>query len=184
VSGTVNVGNLPTTQGVSGTVNVGNFPDVQPVSLSIASSSPLPIRDVDNPAHHAKVTYSSCKVAEFSLTSSCSTSFTVPSGSAMVIETVSINVGDQPGEKSTALINFSTDGATGHLYIPLTYIFTSSGVDYYSATLPVRVYADPGTTVTLVGALDGSTAGGTESFQFTTSGYLVSCGSGAGCPLP
>jgi hypothetical protein len=60
VQGTVNVGNLPAAQQVSGTVSVDNFPATQAVSISgtptvnanITNTTPLSIRDADNPARH------------------------------------------------------------------------------------------------------------------------------------
>lgn len=42
VSGTVNIGNLPTTQPISGTVSIGNLPSTQPVSGTVTANVTFP----------------------------------------------------------------------------------------------------------------------------------------------
>jgi hypothetical protein len=183
VSGTIGVNNFPATQAVSGTVNVGNFPSAQQVSFSNTGTTPLYIRDVDNPAHTPFLGTLFCLVPAGSV--SCDASFSVPSGSELVIESVSARADLASGERAVVELNVTTNGVTSlFIEIPLTFQITSSGIDTYTANQPVRLYADPGTSPALHAFLSGTSSTGVENFRITVSGYLVSCGSGTGCPLP
>ena len=67
--------------------------------------------------------------------------------------------------------------------LPLQPMATFNGLDFFNGLHLVRLYADPGTTVTVVGERDSG--GGTAGAQGAISGYLVDCGAGTGpCPVP
>ena len=181
VQGTLGVNNFPANQPVSGTVNVGNFPSVQPVSFSNTATSPLHIRDVDNPAHLPFAKISGCTVAAGN--NGCDVNFSVPSSMELVIETVSVNALLNSGEQGNIHILVKTNGVPlGPFNVPLTLELHTSSGDVYGTTQPLRLYADPGTTVGIIGLVNDFT-GGASFDALAVSGYLVSCGSGTGCPL-
>lgn len=100
------------------------------------------------------------------------TSITVPAGHHLIVETLSINVDVNPtGSQIQALVNYTSGGNSVSLFVPLTFSFTqpSNGFDTYVATQAVRLYADPGTTVTL-GTF--TPAGSVGTTFLTLSGYL------------
>lgn len=98
---------------------------------------------------------------------------TVPAGKHLIIETLSINVDVNPaGSDIEALITYTSAGKTVNLFVPLTFSSrnTSNSFDTYIATEAVRLYADPGTSVTL----STSSQTGSQGTTFLTlSGYLI-----------
>lgn len=174
-SGSWNVGinNFPAT------VSVGNFPSSQGVSNT--SAAPLYVRDVDNPAHHPFATSLSCNITP-PASQSCASTFSVPSGVELVIETFSVSAALASGQKGSGFIEVTTGGATVSMAVPLLFTGTFAIFDTYAATQPLRLYADAGSTVQ-VGASQTGFAGGAE-LNFTVSGYTVACGAGTGCPVP
>jgi hypothetical protein len=178
----VNVGNFPSTQAVSGTVNFGNFPSS--LGVSNMSGAPLYVREVDNAAHHPFAaglsTGLTCTVAPGS--GVCNASLSVPSGEELVIETVSIDAFLSPGFKAIGIIAVTTGGTGMACTLPLTFVDTISGFDQWIVTQPLRLYADPGSTVGVSISQNVTGAGGTN--QFEISGYTIACGAGTGCPIP
>ena len=155
VGGTVTVKNLPATQPVSGSVNIGNLPTTQNVGGTVTA---VP----GSPGTPFTVTQSAN--ANF-------TTFSVPSGKHLTIQTLSVQVVVTTGDKFSALFGYRTNGTFGDLLIPLTFTFTSSGNDYYVATLPVDLYADPSSQVTLEASDVGP--GSIAQVILTVSGYLT-----------
>jgi hypothetical protein len=152
VGGTVSVGNLPTVQHVDGTVNVGNLPASQTVSGSVTANPGLP-----GQPYTAEVGGPTPTVS-------------VPSGKHLVVQTVSITADLTTGSTAPFVdLVYTSGGTAADLYVPLTFVYTSSGFDYYEATVPANIYADPGTSLTL-----DLTSTGSFGFKFlTVSGYLV-----------
>ena len=97
-------------------------------------------------------------------------SFTTPAGKHLVIETVSVTVAVTTGNPLFVQMDYTSGGTTGLLYLPIVYSFTGSGYDTYVATVSVRVYADPSSSVALVAYSPTGTVGTTF---LTVSGYLV-----------
>ena len=155
VGGTVNVGNLPATQPVSGSVNIGNLPTTQNVGGTVTAVPGSP---------GTPFTVTSAAAASF-------TQFSVPSGKHLAIQTVSVRVAVTTGDKVNAVFEHRTNGTFGELFVPLTLAFTFGGNDYYVATLPVDVYADPSSTVAFHASDVG--AGTTAQTFLTVSGYLT-----------
>ncbi len=100
-------------------------------------------------------------------------SITVPANKHLTIETLSVQVDVTPsGSQMEALVNYTSGGNSVTLFVPLTFAYTqtSNGFDTYTATQAVRLYADPGTSVTLNTFTPTGSAGTTF---LTLSGYLT-----------
>jgi len=151
---TVNLG-AGSTVGINGSVQVGNV-----------ATSPVFMRDVDNPARQPfqqllclAATASSCSVPS---------SFTVPSGKELVIEYVSGGcvTADASSFVNAAGLHTSVQGAVGFHFFGNLRIGPNSAFDFGQQT---RLYADPNTNVTLAASLIGG--GGVCGMEI--SGYLV-----------
>ena len=97
----------------------------------------------------------------------------VPAGQTLVIETVSLQLDVTPsGSQLEAFVNYTSGGKSVTLFVPLTFAYTqtSNGFDTYTATQAVRLYADPGTSVSLTAF---SPTGSTGTLFITLSGYLI-----------
>src|SRR5215472_1297712 len=127
--------------GVSGTVaatqsgawNVG-ITGTPTVHVGNAATSPVLVRDVDNPARKPFAVNTSCVMAAAS--NNCNAQFSVPAGSELVIENVSVSAAVKTGERTVAQMQVSTNGAIHHLEIPLTFqgsFSTFSPPDQYTA---------------------------------------------------
>ena len=98
---------------------------------------------------------------------------TVPAGQTLVIETVSLQLDVTPaGSQLEAFVNYTSGGKSVTLFVPLAFAYTqtSNGFDTYTATQAVRLYADPGTSVSLTAF---SPTGSTGTLFLTLSGYLI-----------
>jgi hypothetical protein len=89
----------------------------------------------------------------------------------LIVKTLGILLGVPTSDAVYAQVSFVTGGATSEFFVPITFIATQSGVDYYAATLQVDVYADPSSAITLVATLPGG--GSSSKTILTVSGYLV-----------
>jgi hypothetical protein len=101
------------------------------------------------------------------------TAITVPAGQSLIIETLSLQMDVTPsGSQLEAFINYTSGGKSVTLFIPLTFAYTqtSNGFDTYTATQAVRLYADPGTSISLTAF---SPTGSTGTLFLTLSGYLI-----------
>jgi hypothetical protein len=97
---------------------------------------------------------------------------TVPAGKHLVVETLSVQLDvTPPGSTLEAFVTYTSGGATVTLFVPLTYAYTdsSTGYDFHVGMQAVRLYADPGTSLSVSGAGSGSTG----TLFLTVSGYLV-----------
>jgi hypothetical protein len=76
------------------------------------------------------------------------------------------------GSNIEAFVNYTSAGKKVTVFVPLTFSSRnpSSGFDTYVATQAVRLYADPGTDVTLS---TSSPTGSTGTSFLTISGYLI-----------
>ncbi len=168
---------------VQGTVDIGNFPSSLPVSFTSTPSSPLYIRDVDSPAHNPFAQYLNCAIDPGQQT--CSAQFTVPTGKALVIETISAGFGVPQGESGWVQVNFLTNGADMTVILPGTSVGPPSRpANLYAVTQPVRLYVDPGSPVIAHFYVSAVPANLGPVLLMWVSGHFVSCGAGTGCPLP
>jgi len=102
-----------------------------------------------------------------------SPSITVPTGKHLVVETVSVQVDVTPlGSQMEAFVNYTCGGKSVSLFVPLTFAYgqTSNQYDTYVALQAVRLYVDPGTTVTVT---TFTPTGSTGTLFLTLSGYLI-----------
>jgi hypothetical protein len=96
----------------------------------------------------------------------------VPAGRHLIVETLSVQLDVSPsGSKLEAFVTYTSGGNTVTLFVPLTYAYTDAGTgfDFYVGMQAVRLYADPGTVLTVSGAGPGNTG----TLFITVSGYLV-----------
>jgi hypothetical protein len=101
------------------------------------------------------------------------TAIKVPAGQRLIIETLSLQMDVTPsGSQLEAFVNYTSAGKSVTLFVPLTFAYTqtSNGFDTYTATQAVRLYADPGTSISLTAF---SPTGSTGTLFLTVSGYLI-----------
>ena len=101
-----------------------------------------------------------------------SPSVTVPAAKHLVVETLSVQLDVTPsGSKLEAFVNYTCGGASVSLFVPLSFAYTDNGTgyDFHVGMQAVRLYADPGTTLSVSGAGPGNTG----TLFLTVSGYLA-----------
>jgi hypothetical protein len=144
------------------------------VGLAIAGTmmNPHPASAVTNPTPVQivpSVPYGNTVSGGFGLPSTIK----VPAGKHLIIETLSLQVDVTPsGSKMGAFVTYTSASKSVTLFVPLTFAYTttSNNFDTYVATQEVRLYADPGTSVTL----DVFSPTGSKGTLFlTVSGYLI-----------
>ena len=157
-------------------VNVVNTPDVNVVNTT---ASPVPVRDVDNPARQPFHAEAVGGFADGASTTGGLLIPTVPAGKRLVIEHVSAFGTMLPTQK---VINGGSDVIWADPFSTLIvqYHWHSQGSnadgsrDYFVASQLVRFYANPGALRCF--AERNSVAGANpDSVTFTISGYLVDC---------
>ena len=100
--------------------------------------------------------------------------FTPSTDELLVIETVTFNVDIRPDEQLyNAIIGTTVNGKTSahYLTIPEGIVVARKA---YNIALPIRLYADPGTTISLSFAKNATLDGGTVAVSL--SGYLIPAG--------
>ncbi len=171
VSGTPTVkvsGTVPVSGSVSATIN--GTPAVDAANLPLtndggAANAAVAVKGADEPARQAVSFFKGC-ISNGAQT--CSTSFTVPAGKELVIEYVSVSCfGFGSPNPIYSTITTTAGGATPPYYISRgeATAFTNSFIN----SVPVKIYADPSTTVTLT----GFQVGNGSNFQFSLSGHYV-----------
>ena len=115
-------------------------------------------------------------------------SFAVPSGKRLVLEYVSGNtrVDDQELVRVNILTTAGGVSAT-HTLAPIVFhrpFEAPTHADFivtYGQT--VRIYADPGTQVSVMATRSENAEITATFFQLALSGYMVNCGTSPGCPI-
>ena len=164
------MGPLPLPVTVGGTVTITNQPNV---FVTNSAANPVPTRDVDNPARQP---FQQDQVISIHAgTFGGDATFTVPKGKRLVIEFVSIHVSYPTGQKPTfAFLQVETANSNkfpnNHNFV-LTFQAPDLNSDVFAGASPTRLYADPGTTVTLSLRRNSSIGEGLGSMS--VSGYLV-----------
>jgi hypothetical protein len=136
---------------------------IKPHSTSAKNSNASPVQFVPN------VPFGETGSGGFGLP----TAVSVPAGQTLVIETLSLQLDVTPaGSQLEAFVNYTSGGKSVTVFVPLTFAYTqtSNGFDTCSATQAVRLYADPGTSVSLTAF---SPTGSTGTLFLTLSGYLI-----------
>ena len=183
VSGNVNISNQPNVfahqsgpwtvlANQSGTWNVSL---VGPTNVSVSNSpgSPLYVRDVDNPAQQP---FQRELDAHFTPGSSSATdSLTVPAGKRLVIEFASETVNLPTGQHMWLRIQTTANGSTNQFTLMPSLVCPcgADSSDFLAGNQQVRLYADPGTTVSIVANLLLSTANTNTGADVVMSGHYV-----------
>jgi hypothetical protein len=164
---TVNVGNTPS-------VNLANTATVQvsgtaSVEVKNDASTPVITRSGDEPARQAFSTFQTCSTNTNGGTQSCAASFNVPANKELVIEYVSVQCfGFGSPNPAQSTITTTAGGSS----VPYNFLRGDPNPIFnnvFQNNALVRIYADPGTTVTLAGVQNGNGS----TFQFSLSGYYV-----------
>lgn len=159
--------------GISGTPTVGI--DAANNTVKIDTASPVPVRDVDNPARQPFDGSISVLIRDgFDFGFVELDTSAVPAGKRLVIEHVSAFTSLPSGQKVVSIL-LRTLGH-GEAWLGADFRATTHGFDRFITSQPVRLYADSGATVgrAPVSALivrDGD-AGSGQLFV-SISGYLV-----------
>jgi hypothetical protein len=96
----------------------------------------------------------------------------VPAGKRLVVETLSLQVEVEPGKQFPAFITYVSGGKEVLLFVPLSFSFADVGadVDTWVATQAVRLYPDPGTSISL--QISTPLSNSLTNQFLTVSGYL------------
>jgi hypothetical protein len=161
-------------------------PPTTNVDVVNTSTSPVLVGDVDNPAHDPIVgncafnSAGAC-IISFRNTISPNPTTSVPFGYELVIEYVSGSFALPTGEQLLrAYVQTDVNGTSTNGYVVPVKIGTDGTFDYYSFGEATRLYGDPGNEVSYFVGDVSSIPVTLDSFN--VSGYLVKCGTGAGCP--
>ena len=146
--------------------------------LDVNVTNTVSTRGADNPAfqpfqHEGSINFGPGLVGS-------EATFTVPNGKRLVIEFASfwllLPTGQKPTSNWVGVVNSAV--SSNHLkhFVPLVFqgtsVFGGQNSDSFVGSSPVRLYADPGTTVELVVRSTGVGAGNGSAFV-SISGYLV-----------
>jgi hypothetical protein len=140
-------------------------------AVQITNTSPLAVRDVDNPARQP---FQGDATASFSGQNEANFFIPVPAGKRLVIEHVTASILVLPGRKAGFIVR-TTAGASGnavfHTMSPIPHgTFANVGYDVFIVSQPVRFYADGATQFLLHAYADGP---GIGSATVSFSGYLI-----------
>lgn len=165
----VNVVNSPTVNAEqSGTWSVGitGTPSVQVVN---PSDSPVLGRDVDHPARHP---FQRGVVMDFETGQGIATAqFTVPANKRLVVEYVSANITLTDGVIFRFSVRTSAGDSTGtHYFAPMS---QPNFPESYTISQQTRLYASPGSTVTIEARRIVNATSLPDTGFATISGHLV-----------
>ena len=145
------------------------------------ANTPLPVRDVDNPASQPFQISGVATIGSFD-TGSTIELFTVPLGKRLVIEHATVFAGAGEGNKMIAFIStkiITTPNPDDTPFVAHALVMTEQGTINdpvsFAASQPMRVYADPGTKVLGIVARTATAADGTSTLTatITISGYFI-----------
>ena len=148
-------------------VNVMNQPTV---TVGNSSASPIPVFNVDNPV-------SQPVAADIELPLNAGevfkrfTLFTVPAGKRLVIEYASYWASVGAGDLPFIQIMAAVGGPTIFYAVPVSKVGAQGGGDFFSGAQNLRVYANPGTDVTI--QFDRNLSATPATGRMAFSGYLV-----------
>jgi hypothetical protein len=182
----VNIANTPSVNAtISGTpavnatitgtpsVTVSGTPNVSVTNLPTGTAGPGPttgllVKSLDNPAQQVFQKSIGCATVAAGGTN-CLASFVVPAGKVLVLEYVQFFSTEFGGSSVTLCALDTTAAGTAQQYnfAPGPRVLTNHPLSEHL----VRIYADPGSTVTFLGAEDTSV--GNVNFNALLSGYLV-----------
>jgi hypothetical protein len=150
-------------------VNVVNTPSVNVVNTPAA---PVFVRDVDNPAKQPFETTGLLAFSDGQYDIELTVT-TVPAGKRLIIEYVSLYATLFTGQ-SLVFATLHSTGNNGNAYhrLPITGPTNDGGYDEFMVSQAIRMYADPGTPVTL--RVRRSTSSGYSlDGDYAISGYFI-----------
>jgi hypothetical protein len=151
---------FPNSIGINGTVPVQNAP-------SPFGPTPFIVQDFENPARLAF--QGGCQIIGPGI-GQCNIA-QVPSNRHLAIEFVSLTLSTSAAIPSTITINTTAGNLIGSHSMAPVLIGQSQGLSIYMASIPVKLYADPGTTVS--GFVETAGSNTTISANWTVSGHFV-----------
>jgi hypothetical protein len=134
------------------------------------------IRDQDNPARHPFTTRCSGQSITSNSRQAACTTPAIPAGEEVVIETISIVATADPGNHAfgfsveTAAAGFQTFYGMNTLFDNGTRQPTGA---LYAGVQSLRLYADPGSTIFVLGVSNGANPSQGVTIQCSISGYYV-----------
>lgn len=163
----VNVTNTPTVNAQqSGVWSVG-IAGTAAVHVVNESDSPVLGRDVDEPARHPL--QRGVQLASAAGQGTATAEFTVPANNRLVIEYVSARISLTEGHLHWFSVRTAAGDSTGtHFFAPMS---IPNLPDFYTISQQTRLYAGPGTTVTIEARRTINF--GADSGSAGISGYLV-----------
>ena len=118
------------------------------VVVTNSPAQPVPVKEQNNPAFQPFQWQGQPTVALGN--SDTITTFTVPAGKRLVIEGISAQVyvsGAVTGEVPRLILGTNAAGVWANTFTPMTYVGNSGPSPSYAVSQPLRMYADPGSTV-------------------------------------
>jgi hypothetical protein len=175
VSGSVGITGTPSVNAtITGTANVAvtNTPSVAVSNLPTGTAGPANTTGVltkalDNPGLQPFQQVLSCSTVAAGPVS-CSATFNVPAGKVLVLEYLMIRSIESGSTTVDYVLTTTANGnAAPYQYAPGTRVQSNFPIGEHQ----VRIYADPGSTVTFAGVEDSNA--GTVFFAVNMSGHLV-----------
>ena len=175
ISGSVSITNTPTVN-----LQPGATVGISPAGNVVRVGGVVSVSDADNPARQPAEVLIATGFTSGSLVitpngcifvSGTCIGGTVPPGKRLVIESAGADVRLPSGQKALVSVFIGrTTGGISHP-IPVTGHGTFAGQDVFHGSQALRMYADPGTTISAVVQRDSSSGDGSATVTF--SGYFV-----------
>jgi hypothetical protein len=165
----VSIANTPTVNAQefgSWNVNISNTPTVH-----LDSSTPVNVRNVDNPALQPFQRNLDVLIPPGQGTAT--DQYTVPAGKRLVIEFASNSVTAPTGMKLWVRVQALSGGVFSNYNMTSALLANTAGTDFSVGSEVTRIYADPGSNVTLVVSVLGGTAGPNTGAEVDLSGHFV-----------
>jgi len=135
-------------------------------------NTPLPVKEVANPAFQPFQAQGAA-IVEFTESSKSFTLVTVPPGKRLVIEYAEAGGFFADGTKMSAVITTTVGGITIQHQLVMIEQGILSGSLTFAAAQPMRLYADPGTSVIGIVSRGEDHPPGGGGWGVTISGYFV-----------
>ena len=145
-----------------------------PAQAQSAKDPVVTIKDQDNPVRQPVHFNANVTFPVGSQFANVICPFVVPANKRLVIELIAGEIFVPTGQLLRVFAGTTNNGIPGSGFALNFSTKTPFGAsqDIYTATLPVRLYADPGTTIFLT-AVRNSTTGASGTAEISFSGYLV-----------